>query len=507
MTDPKEARIEEVLESLEQPERLTSKEIDKMRQRQMKKHHVSTILLHWFNGIIWAFMLMTGTALLVSSHYKVMPQFFLDIMHGLFSGKAPMLKFHIWLGIVWICVVAVHTIFGYRRYVRKKSLGEIKQAEKTWHNRLYAIQCLFFGNEDLCLDADDFNWLKIRTLRILGKTDEPLPPQGAFNAGQKLYGLLVGIMTPVIVVTGLIMAFHLFSTTLVAWSVPLHFFAVGMVVAGLMVHVYMGAVFPEEKPAFFSMVTGFVGETFAYTHHFKWWKQVIREEVRWREKRDGKVDVKDVLLDRFADREGKTQERIAELAHEITHEVEPRATGPAPGKIVSAPPKSKPYMQPYVAGVFLGLVLLATFFVMGRGLGASGAFARVDAFIESVIAPGHAESSPVWGRFVAGGKSPFANFLVFEVIGVLIGGFLSGYFARRVRKSVDKGPAISNKTRYVFALLGGILMGIGARMARGCTSGLALTGGATLAIGGWVFMMSVFAAGFLGAYIVRRLWL
>ena len=73
--------------------------------------------------------------------------------------------------------------------------------------------------------------------------------------------------------------------------------------------------------------------------------------------------------------------------------------------------------------------------------------------------------------------------------------------------TADKGPRISNRFRYVLALAGGILTGIGARLARGCTSGLALSGGAVLSVGAFVFMMSVFAAGFIGAYFMRRCWL
>ena len=138
---------------------------------------------------------------------------------------------------------------------------------------------------------------------------------------------------------------------------------------------------------------------------------------------------------------------------------------------------------------------------------ASSAFARVDAFFVNIISTDHAQNSAVWGRYVGGDKSPLANFVIFQAIGVLIGGFLSGYLAKRVKKSVDRGPAITNKKRLVFALLGGILMGIGARIARGCTSGLALTGGSTLALGCWIFMIAVFAAGFIGAFFIRRLWL
>ncbi|MCG8603591.1 cytochrome b/b6 domain-containing protein, partial [bacterium] len=278
-------RAESVLVSA--PLKLTSVEKDRLRQHKIKKHHVATILLHWFNAAVWFFMLLTGAGLLVSDHYKVMPRFMLDILDGLFSGRANMLKFHIWLGVLWAIVFAGHAIFGYRSYVRRKRIGEIPIADKGWKSRIKAIQCMLFGNDALCLDIDDLRWLKIRFLRIIEKSDEPLPPQGAFNAGQKLFGLIAALMTPVIMITGLIMAFHLMGTTAVAWSAPLHFLAVGVVVAGLMVHVYMGAVFPEEKPAFFSMITGFVDELFAYTHHFKWWKAMVKEEVKWRRDHDG----------------------------------------------------------------------------------------------------------------------------------------------------------------------------------------------------------------------------
>ena len=87
-------------------------------------------------------------------------------------------------------------------------------------------------------------------------------------------------MIPVVMLTGVVMAFRLFSPAVVGWAVVLHFAAVGVVVSGLMVHVYMGAVFPEEKPAFFSMITGNVNELFAYSHHFKWWREVKLAERR-----------------------------------------------------------------------------------------------------------------------------------------------------------------------------------------------------------------------------------
>ena len=57
------------------------------------------------------------------------------------------------------------------------------------------------------------------------------------------------------------------------------------------------------------------------------------------------------------------------------------------------------------------------------------------------------------------------------------------------------------------ALLGGLLVGFAARLARGCTCGQALVGGAELSVGGWAFMVCVFAGGYATAYFVRKQWI
>lgn len=135
--------------------------------------------------------------------------------------------------------------------------------------------------KEVGLDADDFNWLRVRLLGILKRSSEPLPPQGAYNAGQKLYALLVYAAVPVIMITGFIMTFHLLATEVVAWAMVVHFLAAGMVLSGLMIHVYMGAVFPEERSAFYSMVTGMVNELYAYRYHFKWWREIKLLQQQW----------------------------------------------------------------------------------------------------------------------------------------------------------------------------------------------------------------------------------
>lgn len=166
--------------------------------------------------------------------------------------------------------------------------------------------------------------------------------------------------------------------------------------------------------------------------------------------------------------------------------------------------KEKKYWSPYVAGVGLGLTLLLAFVLMGRGLGASGAMMRFEVWFLSLFATEHLAANPYFSKYLI---NPLSNWLVFEVIGVMIGGFISGALAGRLKLSVGKGPRISSKGRLLLAFLGGSIMGFGARLARGCTSGLALTGGATLAVGGWAFMFAVFAGAYAMAWFVRKQWI
>ena len=172
-------------------------------------------------------------------------------------------------------------------------------------------------------------------------------------------------------------------------------------------------------------------------------------------------------------------------------------------KVIAA----KPYSNPYFVGVGLGLVLLAAFVIAGRGLGASGALSTVAAVTVNTAAPEHAANNGFYSNYLIPGVNPFKDWLVFEVLGVIVGGFISGALAGRIKKKVEKGPGINTNKRLMFAFVGGSLMGIGAKFARGCTSGQALSGGALLSLGSWIFMLSVFAGAYALAYFVRRQWI
>jgi uncharacterized protein len=166
----------------------------------------------------------------------------------------------------------------------------------------------------------------------------------------------------------------------------------------------------------------------------------------------------------------------------------------------------KPYSNPYLSGFGLGLVLLAAFVVMGRGLGASGAFANAAAATAATVMPDAARANDYFARYLSAGGSPRIDWLVVELIGVTIGGFVSAFFAGRLRRVIEKGPRISNQSRLTLAAAGGAVMGVGAVLARGCTSGQALTGGALLSVGSWLFIIAAFAAAYVAAPFLRRAW-
>jgi uncharacterized membrane protein YedE/YeeE len=168
----------------------------------------------------------------------------------------------------------------------------------------------------------------------------------------------------------------------------------------------------------------------------------------------------------------------------------------------------KRYSDPYLAGVGLGLVLLSAYVLVGRGLGASGGFASVVAAgTAAVEGTARASASPALAPYlVRGVASPLGDWLVLELAGVVVGGFSSAWFAGRLRRSVEHGAQVNARQRMFVSVGGGALMGFGAKLARGCTSGQALTGGALLSAGSWIFIATCFASGYLFAPLARRLW-
>jgi hypothetical protein len=187
----------------------------------------------------------------------------------------------------------------------------------------------------------------------------------------------------------------------------------------------------------------------------------------------------------------------------LSHGSEPG--GVADRRTISTP-TARPLWNPYLAGALLGAVLLATYLVTGRGLGATAAYSAMAAWLAGLFSVAGVEANAVHARYWNEG-APLLNWTVFLIIGTALGAFASAWQGGRLGFAIERGPRVSDRTRLVLAFAGGFVAAYGAKVAKGCTSGQALTGGAILNAGSLVFMLAVFASAYALAYFVRKEWL
>ncbi len=172
---------------------------------------------------------------------------------------------------------------------------------------------------------------------------------------------------------------------------------------------------------------------------------------------------------------------------------------------MSSPTQTR-YWNPYFGGVMLGILLFLMFIATGHGIGASGGVNRLIVAVEDLIVPLHVNNTEYLAKMAGADTNPLNSWLVWAVFGTIFGGFISGLLRKRVKVETHKGPGISVKTRWMLALGGGVIMGYGARMARGCTSGQGLSGGSVGSLGSWLFLFSIFAGAFALAWFLRKTW-
>lgn len=406
---------------------LTPEEKEELKSKKIKKHDVATVFLHWFNMLVWLTELVTGAALIVSINYAFVPKFFSKIVSDIYGTRGNIIRTHIFVGVIWAIVLTLYAFLGWRRYF-KSTLKEI-----------------------FAITKDDIGWLKAKFEEVISGKKVHYPPQDSYNGGQKLFAQLVAIMVPIIIITGFIMAFHLLPPALIRWAIIIHFGAVGLVVMGLSVHIYMALLYPPEQEGFFGMIHGYISEYFAYHHHYKF----------WRKKKKG--------LD------------------------------------IPPPLQPKKDWGSITAGIILGIILFFSFYLTGFGLGASGFMQRTLVALFGAFAPESVKAHSYMGHYW--GVYPLWNFLVFMGFGLIIGALAAMFFAHhKFRFRIEKGEKISDFQRLVYAVIGGIIVGFATRIAGGCTSSQALSGGSVFSPGGWVFMIFLFIGGYLGAFFFRRLW-
>ena len=169
--------------------------------------------------------------------------------------------------------------------------------------------------------------------------------------------------------------------------------------------------------------------------------------------------------------------------------------------------KKNKYMNPYLAGFLIGIMMILAYYYSGEGLGGSGAFKKVTIAGVNAISHDYAKDAAYFAPSVADGQNPLNSWLIFEVLGVIVGAVLSAAYFGRLSFKVGKSPRITNKTRLGAALIGGLLWGIGSQLGRGCTSGLVMSGMAVNSLSGYVGLFAIFGGGYLFAYFLRKLWI
>ncbi len=92
------------------------------------------------------------------------------------------------------------------------------------------------------------------------------------------------------------------------------------------------------------------------------------------------------------------------------------------------------------------------------------------------------------------------NHMLFLVWGMVMGSFIAATFAGEFKIRLPR-----QRTRYIQALGGGVVMGYGAGLAMGCTIGAFFSAIPSLAVNGWVFAVFLAIGAWIGTWIIQRI--
>lgn len=162
--------------------------------------------------------------------------------------------------------------------------------------------------------------------------------------------------------------------------------------------------------------------------------------------------------------------------------------------------------SPYLVGALIGVLSMLTFYFSNKPLGASTAYARVAGMLGNAVAPRHTSSLKYFQD-----NKPAVDWEVMLVAGAILGGFLAAWTGGEF--AMEGLPPMwaarfgqdSLVPRLASALLGGVLVAFGARLAGGCTSGHGISGALQLSVGSWIALLCFFAGGIATAMLMYRI--
>lgn len=161
-------------------------------------------------------------------------------------------------------------------------------------------------------------------------------------------------------------------------------------------------------------------------------------------------------------------------------------------------------ISPYIVGIGIGILSWFAFLLSDKAIGASTAYARTSGMIEKIFNKKTLKKA-YYKKF-----PPKIDWELMLVIGIIMGSFisaqLSGEFKLIWIPNLWQSTFGTNiLTRILVALIGGIIIGFGARWANGCTSGHGISGTMQLAVSSWLAAISFFIGGIITTMIMFNL--
>ena len=162
--------------------------------------------------------------------------------------------------------------------------------------------------------------------------------------------------------------------------------------------------------------------------------------------------------------------------------------------------------SPYLAGALIGLLTLLSLVIVKKPVGASSAYAGAVGLLGRIVAPKHIRSLKYFQD-----RPPMVNWTLVFVIGAIIGAFAAAWTGGEITGTYLQdlwvarfGPESAGLRTFV-ALLGGMTMAFGARIAGGCTSGHGISGTLQLGVASWISVICFFIGGVATALLLYRL--
>jgi formate dehydrogenase subunit gamma len=206
-----------------------------VRPRQILRFHKSERMLHWSIAIPFVVCFASAVALVI--FYNPHP------------NRAFRYVFAWTHRISGACLMALPVLALWRH--RSDYKVHLENVKEGW---IWAL--------------DDVKWLMLMGAAAIS-SKVSLPPQGKFNAAEKLNFMMVMTFSPLFVATGLMI--WAFKVAFLSWV--LHVGLAAMAAPLILGHIFMATINPASRVGLSGMLTGYVDRHWAEHHYTRWYRQ------------------------------------------------------------------------------------------------------------------------------------------------------------------------------------------------------------------------------------------